>query len=339
MKIGISIAGTMTVDYYKVVEEYPQRGMLSYIKKVSRSVGGCVPNTIINLAKIDGDIPLFAIGGIGSDENGEYLLKALEEFNIETSGIVKYPHMATAFTDAMMEEKSRERTFFFSRGVSDSFCYEDIDISSIKGDIFHLGYAFLMAPLDREDNEFGTVMARVLKEIQERGIKTSIDLVSVDNLRYSELVSYSLKYCSYFIVNEIEAGKTAGLDPYNDNGKIDKNIIRVISERIIKLGVKDLVVIHSPQGAWAMDSKGNFYEAEALCLPKGYIKGTVGAGDAFCAGMLYSIYKEIPVQDGLKLACAAAAASLGEEDSISGMVSYEELLKLMYKYKHKALVE
>ncbi|WP_426350426.1 carbohydrate kinase family protein [Alloiococcus sp. CFN-8] len=326
MKRGISIAGTMTVDYYKVVEEYPKKGMLSYIKKVSRSVGGCVPNTIINLAKIDKALPLYAIGGIGEDENGEYLLKALEEYNIATSGIVKYPHMATAFTDAMMEEKSRERTFFFSRGVSDGFSYEDIDIASIKGDIFHLGYAFLMAPFDREDNEFGTVMAKLLKEVQGRGIKTSIDLVSVDNTRYSELVSYSLKYCNYFIVNEIEAGKTAGIEPFNENGEIDKDKIRIISKRIIDLGVKDLVVIHSPQGAWALDSKGSFYEAEALCLPKGYIKGSVGAGDAFCAGMLYSIYKELPVQDGLKLACAAAAASLGEEDSISGMVSYEELV-------------
>ena len=58
------------------------------------------------------------------------------------------------------------------------------------------------------------------------------------------------------------------------------------------MGVNDLVVIHAPEGGYAMDRSRKYYQQESLKLPDGYIKGTVGAGDAFCAGILYSLYKE-----------------------------------------------
>jgi sugar/nucleoside kinase (ribokinase family) len=41
-------------------------------------------------------------------------------------------------------------------------------------------------------------------------------------------------------------------------------------------------------------------------LPLGYIKGSVGAGDAFCAGILYSIYRGFDMPHALKFANGAA---------------------------------
>ena len=82
-----------------------------------------------------------------------------------------------------------------------------------------------------------------------------------------------------------------------------------------------------------MTSDGEFYYCPSLKLPPGYIKGSVGAGDAFCAGMLYSIYRELPIEESLKIACAAAACNLSEVDSVSGMKSIEEIRELYEKYK------
>ena len=53
-------------------------------------------------------------------------------------------------------------------------------------------------------------------------------------------------------------------------------------------------------------------------IPRSLIKGSVGAGDAFCAGMLYSLYKEFDPEYSLRVAGAAAGCNLTEKNSIDG---------------------
>lgn len=333
MRKGIAIAGTIAVDYIKLIDEYPDIGMLGNIISSSRSVGGCVTNTLCDLARIDPTIPLYAYGGIGDDDNGYYVLQVLQKHNINTDGIVKFIGEMTAFTDAMILNSTGERTFFTAKGANKLYSYNDLDFDSLSVDIFHIGYAFLMDPFDKEDEEYGTVMARALARVQSMGIRTSMDLVSVDHERYSDVVMPSLPYCNYFIVNEIEAGKTVNLSPYSADGSVDDNKIRRICEKIIEAGVKDMVVIHAPQGGWAMTKTGDFIFVPALKLPPSYIKGSVGAGDAFCAGILYGIYNELPVKESLELACMTAACNLSEPDSISGMKNIEEIKKIYSKFR------
>ncbi len=329
---GIAIAGTIAVDNNNIIDRYPRKGMLSNILSSTRGIGGCVPNTLADLAKIDASIPLYAYGGIGSDENGEYVLRRLNEYGINVDGIIKYPVEMTAFTDVMTEKATGERTFFTAKGANRVFSYEELDFSSIGADMFHMGYAFLMDPFDQADKEYKTVMAKTLAGIQAKGIRTSIDLVSVDNERFSEMILPSLKYCNYFIVNEIEAGKTVKIDPYGTDGFIDGERIMKICKEILKAGVQELVVIHAPLGGWAMTSDKVFYFVPSLKLPQGYIKGSVGAGDAFCAGMLYSIYNKLPIKEALGIANAAAACNLSEVDSVSGMRNIAEIRELIGQF-------
>ncbi len=330
---GIAVAGSMYTDYYKLIESFPDKGMLSPILEISKTFGGCVMNTIINLRKIDSSLPLYAYGGLGKDENGNYLIGLLEENNINHNGVIQYENESTSFTDAFVLKSTKERTFFSLNGANKFFSYEDIDFDSLKTDLFHIGYALMLDSLDKKDKDYGTVMARTLAKVQEKGIKTSMDLVSVEDERFTKVVHASLPYCNYLIINEIEAGKTANLSPYDLDGKISEENLDQICKVILEKGVKDLVVIHAPEGGWAMTSKGDFYYVPSLKLPPGYIKGSVGAGDAFCAGLLYSIYKGFSVEECLIIANTAAACSLGEFDSSSGMKEYDELNEYYKKYK------
>jgi len=63
-------------------------------------------------------------------------------------------------------------------------------------------------------------------------------------------------------------------------------------------------------------------------LPSGYIKGSVGAGDAFCAACIYCLYKGIDIETMLELASCAAACNLSESDSISGMKPLAEIMRM-----------
>ena len=67
-------------------------------------------------------------------------------------------------------------------------------------------------------------------------------------------------------------------------------------------------------------------------IPKEEIKGSVGAGDAFCAGSLYGIYNGYSDEKILELAASAAACNLFSENSVDGMRSREDIEKMADKY-------
>ncbi len=92
------------------------------------------------------------------------------------------------------------------------------------------------------------------------------------------------------------------------------------------------IIIHMPEGACAMDIRENFLFIPSLNLPENYIKGTVGAGDAFCAGMLFSIYKRYDIEHALKIGAGAAACCLSEINSIDGMKGIKEIKIIIDQY-------
>ena len=74
-------------------------------------------------------------------------------------------------------------------------------------------------------------------------------------------------------------------------------------------------------------SKEEYTVVGSYVLPQGYIKGTTGAGDAFCAGTLIGIYKEWQDQEILEFASASAVMALGSADATSGLKKEEEIKK------------
>lgn len=71
----------------------------------------------------------------------------------------------------------------------------------------------------------------------------------------------------------------------------------------------------------------------SLKIPSEDICGSVGAGDAFCAGALYGLYSGFDDKQILKFASAAAACSLFAANSVDGMRSRREILEIADKYE------
>jgi sugar/nucleoside kinase (ribokinase family) len=94
------------------------------------------------------------------------------------------------------------------------------------------------------------------------------------------------------------------------------------------LGVSTWAVIHCPELGCGLDEADNYVEVPSLRLPKGWIAGTVGAGDAFCSGVLYSAWKGEDLKSAIEMGTAAAACSLSEPGATEGMRTAEEVRKL-----------
>ncbi|MGM9682814.1 MAG: PfkB family carbohydrate kinase [Eubacteriales bacterium] len=332
---GIAIAGNILTDQVKTIDSYPERQMLASIVSVSKAVGGCVPNTAINLAKIDSSISISAIGRIGKDECGSYILDELQRNLIDTGNIRISSQTPTSFSDAMSVEDTGERTFFHYRGANAEFSPEDVQISSLNCKMLHIGYILLLDAFDREDPEYGTVMARFLADVQRAGIRTSIDVVSDNTGNFSKKVLPALKYTDNAIMNEIEGCASAGIEARDANGKLLTKNIRKAMEILLSQGVRERVILHCPEAGFILNRNGEFTAVPSLQLPAGFIKGSIGAGDAFCAGCLFGIYRELCDREILEFASGAAACNLTAEDSVSGMRSKEEIRKLIASFPRR----
>jgi len=321
---GIAVAGNIICDIIKTVDAYPPCGTLADIKRVSKSVGGCVPNTAINLAKL-GDVKVKALGAVGDDAEGQFVIDELKTAGVCVGGIiVRSEH--TSFTDVMSVEGG-ERTFFHMRGVNAVFGPDDIDLDALNCKILHVGYHMLLDKFDAADAKHGTVMAGFLKEVQKKGIKTSIDVVSQSGGDFRRTVLPGIKYCDYVIINELEAGQIVGIEPRDKADKLLVNNIKKILEELIKCGVREKAIIHCPEGGFCLCRKAGYNFVPSLKLPKGYVVGKVGAGDAFCAGALYGIYKCFDDAVMLDSANRVAARNLAFCDSVLGACSLEDALK------------
>lgn len=326
---GIAVAGNFVADQIKMIDAYPNKNMLASITAISGAIGGCVPNVGLDLARIDRKLKLSALGRVGNDANGRFLVDELRRNGVETDGVIVSQTAGTSFSDVMTLNTTGERTFFHYRGANAEFSPADVDISALRCEILHIGYILLLDEFDKPDAEYGTVMAHFLHDVQEAGIATSIDVVSDSSGKFAEKMIPALRYTDYAIMNEIEAGGISGLPPRNENGKLLPENIRRTMEQILAHGVRGRVIVHCPEAGFCLNKNGEFTVVPSIKLPKGYIKGTVGAGDAFCAGCLYGINQGFSDEEILAFASGAACCSLSAKDSVSGMKDKDYIIEFI----------
>lgn len=323
MRNAIAFCGSMITDQVKMISRWPDPGMLVPIESVTRSVGGSVCNTAIDLKTLDPSAAVRAIGAVGADDNGAFVIRTMEACGIDCSCVSRRAERPTTFTDVMTVSSTGARTFFNMHGADSLLTPEDVDATALDCDVFHFGYLLLLDGMDAPDEAYGTKAARLLAKVRSAGVKTSIDIVSEQSDRFARIVRPALRHCDYCIVNEVEGALATGRSPDDLKG---------LCEGLFELGVHERVVLHRPDVGVTMDAHGAFARVPSLRLPKGWIRGSVGAGDAFCAGALCSILKGLDAETILRVGSCAAAMNLAVPDSVSGAKSLEETMALESRF-------
>lgn len=328
---GVAFAGSLIVDHLKKIEMLPERSELAKIQSVGSSTGGCVCNTGIDFAILDPEVPVSAVGVVGDDGDGNLVTSALLEHGIDVSRIIR--RGVTSFTDVFSEETTGCRTFFQYGGACDSFDISDINFGGLDCKIFHIGYLLLLNRLDEKCPGYGTRMAKLLSKVRACGVKTSIDVVSENSDRFQKIVGPALRHVDYLTLNELEAGKTVGIALRDASGALIPDRMDAVLRRLFAMGVGEWAIIHCPEGAWGLDRSGNFVFEPSRKLPRGYKVGSVGAGDAFCAGVLLAAHRDLTIGGALTYGNASAQVSLRSASASGSMVTIKEALKEYRKYK------
>lgn len=325
---GILTAGNFLVDYIKLIDGYPAEDMLTIIRSQTRSNGGGPYNMAKNLSRMEASYPVSAAALLGDDDNGRWILDDLQSSGVDTSLVYFTKECGTSFTDVMSNLRNGRRTFFHDPGTNALFDGSQVDFTNTTAKILHLGLLMILEKMDSFADDGETYAAHFLARASAAGLITSIDLVSTDHPRFRDIALSALRHTDYAIINELEAsrilGRTIPADSIPD--------IQSAAEELIQLGVRRAAVIHTEHGGFLSTADGQFISRPALTLPRGFIQGANGAGDAFATGFLHGIHEEWTLEKSLDLGIGAAAACLSDPTPSNGLRPIANLLELSAQY-------
>ena len=152
---GVIAAGNMLVDHVHQIVQWPERGWLAEITRSERATGGA-PQCAADAGKMHTGLPLRAVGLIGQDSDGDYIMAMLEQYHVNRQHVQRTTFRP--YVDVAGDDRSqRSAHLFHSPGANrllDLPAFEQLD-TSMK--IFHLGYLLLLDSLDMPDEGTGRV--------------------------------------------------------------------------------------------------------------------------------------------------------------------------------------
>ena len=249
-RAGILCAGTVLVDVGKVIDAYPALDHLATIERISLSTGGPALNMAVDLRLLEATFPIGVLGAVGDDEHAAFILAECARLGINTAGVRKLTGAVTSFTDGMIERDGGRRTFFHHSGANALFDASATDLATSRARMLHAGAPGIHAIMDSPLPDGGNGWSALLQRAQAAGLRTNMELVSLEPDRIAEVALPCLPYLDSIVINELEAGALTGVDapvPLVD-GPVDWPGLEAMALGMIERGVSVLAVVHFPAG-------------------------------------------------------------------------------------------
>ncbi len=320
MRSGIVLGGTVVLDIVHMVERWPDEDQIAFVRESIEAPGGPPHNAAAGLVKLGADFPVTMMGAIGDDAKGETFVRIAKSYGLDTTHLIRVGGVNTDYTQVMTSLATGRRTFFVHPGCNATLEVEQLLPPDDAAKIYYLGSPGISSSLDAVDG-----WREILKAVRLRGFKTAMELCPVPPALQRAQTLPCLPLLDYFVINDSEAEILTGL-PATRNGKLDVDAAIDAAQNLLQRGVNELAVIHHPHGAVAVTRKGDTAHAPSVKVPKSDIIGSVGAGDAFYAGMLFGIHENWPLEKSLALANAAAATSLHSATTSASIRSWQACL-------------
>ncbi len=328
---GVVCAGCWLVDDNKSIARWPDEETLATVLEQRLDGGGPAHNVAMDLARLGAGFPIVALGAVGDDEAGRFLLDECGEHGVDASRLRVMRGAATSRTDVMTVQATGKRTFFHFEGANALLSPDDFDFAGTTARILHLGAPGVHRRLDQPSGGDPSGWVTVLRRAREAGLSTNLELVSAEPDVIRRLATPCLEHLDTLIVNDYEAAALTGLEVVAA-GRVSAEAARRAASALLDAGVRDLVVIHFPAGCVAADRNGRAIVRPSLQVPADCIRGANGAGDAFVAGVLFGLHERWPLERSLELGLCAGASALGSVSTTSSVGSVAECLALVERW-------
>ncbi len=297
--LGILVADVIV----RPVDALPERGTLGLVDAITLRGGGCALNTSTALARLG--LRASAVGKVGADVFGDFVVGLLAERGVEAGGVLRDPGVPTS-ASAVLVDGAGERTFLHVKGANAAIGAGELGETPFAGRALHVAGALVLDALDGEPT------AALLAEARRRGIHTSLDTVFDADGNWG-LVLPALPHCDLITPGLAEALAISG----------EQQPARAAA-RLRELGAGTVAITLGPAGCFVA---GDGFEGQV----PGYAVATVdstGAGDAFAAGFLFARLAGRPLEQCARIANAAGALATTAVGAAEGVADLPRTLRL-----------
>lgn len=123
--------------------------------------------------------------------------------------------------------------------------------------------------------------------------------------------------------NKIEAEILSGMK-INDDSDLKK-----VSQYFLNKGVKRVFITLGKKGVYYYDGMIEKH----VCVKKVKVKNATGSGDAFMAGLAYSYYNDLTIDETLAFSVCASIIALENENTINPNISSEKIMERVKEIK------
>lgn len=293
------------------------------IIKGSAHLGGAPLNLAAHLAKL-GAKPA-VITAVGRDELGKILLARAEAMGIDTSYIRIDEKRPTGTVTVKLEAEGIP-VFTINEGAAwDAIMPDEKEFRALSGEEWDV---FCFGTLAQRTEENRKTLERLFSEVKAKQFFYDINLRT--GYYKEEWIRFSLEHTTILKMNEEEAEKISCLfsgiigtcKPFFSY----ETFCRKVCEKYPEISV--ICITKGPRGA-AVYHKGIYEEVETISVK---VEDTVGAGDAFSAGFLYTYLSGYGVSKAASVACILGTYVASKPGSVP-----EYSKKLIEKLKAEGL--
>ena len=294
--------GKLNIDLiYSGLSRIPNEGEEIYSSGFDIKLGGGTPATLVALKRLG--IPVKLATCLGKDIFSRFAEDKLLKEGIVPLNLYGGEGCAVNVSSALITP--RDRTFV-------TYGEDTYPDDKMLEKIYEMSKGAKVAIMQRG-------CAEVYRQLKKEGVILVLDIGWEDNLSIDSLSEY-LSLADYFTPNKIEALKITGASDVEEAGKI---LAEYLDKVIIKL---------DNRGCFAMDGKKSFYVSQIETYGN---KDSIGAGDAFLAGLIYGIYKGYGFYDSILCGNISGGKCVTETGCLTARLCEKELLEVLSKLSVK----
>ena len=287
----VTVVGSYIVALTMDTERLPIEGETVHGHNYQITHGGKGSNMVVSAARLGAEAAF--VGKIGRDAFGEQFLALLAREHVSQEGVMYSEEKPTAAGFIVCDSRGNN-AIVIDMGPNAELSPNDV---AAHADLIQQSDV-IVSPLEIP---LRTALAAA-RVASSHGVKCILNPAPASDLRGEDL-----SCCFALTPNETEARVCMGLSP-NDNVSDDE-----LARELLKLGCEHVMLTRGAAGVvWA-----SRHGVHSFPAAKVQVLDTVGAGDAFNAGLAVGLSEGSQVVDAIALGIAAASVSTEKRQTIA----------------------
>ncbi|MCD6373997.1 MAG: ribokinase [Caldisericaceae bacterium] len=297
----VTIVGSYIVALVMDTDRIPVEGETVVGRNYHTTHGGKGSNMAVCASRLGADVTF--LGKVGKDSFGDAFVSLLKKENVNTNGVLYSDHLPTA-VGFIIFSSNGTNSIVIDPAANNDFLPKDIEENRHIIEFSDVIVSPLEIPL-----ETALVAAKIAKR---KGVKYILNPAPAVDLRKCDLSDFFA-----LTPNETEARVCLGLEPNDPISDSD------LARALLSLGVENVILTLGAKGVlWASNS--GIFPIPTLNVK---VVDSVGAGDAFNAGLAVGLAENRSVAEAVALGVTTAALSTQKRETIDSYPFREEVDK------------